>query len=222
MVFITLLHALNRACTVHALITSIVKEAETRHVPIGTELLNSTDRSIIGTASKLNEMNNDDDDGLEFLDSSSLNSGARQSAVIMNSTDHTSLDTPSSYASMINESAEIIRDVSDDANSRSSRLIAIRSEQNKQLNPKDFFRLYNATMGFVAGIESLSGRLSFGLKGPITSQVIYIYSIYVPPLLFHISFYFFIYAWLYVLTLLYFSFFFVYLINSFLRRQNLF
>ena len=57
------------------------------------------------------------------------------------------------------------------AHVRCAKLIGVRSDQNAMLNPNDFYRLFGATWEFVAGAEAITGRLCFGLKGTMMSQV---------------------------------------------------
>ncbi|TPX53415.1 hypothetical protein SeMB42_g00804 [Synchytrium endobioticum] len=74
------------------------------------------------------------------------------------------------YTQMLAESAEILYSASDLAQVRCAKLLSVRAEQNAQLNPKDFYRLFGATWEFITGSEALCGRMCLGLKGNMLSQ----------------------------------------------------
>ncbi|CAG8525797.1 486_t:CDS:10 [Paraglomus occultum] len=81
-------------------------------------------------------------------------------------------DSSNTYGQLLTESSEIVVSSADLAYDRCAKLIAMRAEQNAQLNPKDFYRLFNVTWAFVLQGESLCGRTSVRLRPTIMSQAI--------------------------------------------------
>jgi hypothetical protein len=86
---------------------------------------------------------------------------------------------PGSHSQSMSDSAQIVCAAADLAHVRCANLIAVRADQNAQLNQKDFYRLFGVTSAFVIECEGLCGRMCYGLRGTITSQVnliiLYIY-----------------------------------------------
>ncbi|CAG8480788.1 15770_t:CDS:10 [Cetraspora pellucida] len=80
------------------------------------------------------------------------------------------LDSNSQYTQLVSDSSQIVYAVADLAHVRCAKLIAVRADQNAQLNQKDFYRLFNVTWAFVLECESLCGRMCYGLRGTIISQ----------------------------------------------------
>lgn len=76
-----------------------------------------------------------------------------------------------SHSQSMSDSAQIVYAAADLAHVRCANLIAVRADQNAQLNQKDFYRLFNVTTAFVLECEGLCGRMCYGLRGTITSQV---------------------------------------------------
>ncbi|KAI8854401.1 Vps54-like protein-domain-containing protein [Chytridium lagenaria] len=76
----------------------------------------------------------------------------------------------STLSQLLQESSEVLLAISDVANNRCAKLISVRADQNKQLNPIYFYKLYSASMEFIQGSEKICGRLCFGLKGALMSQ----------------------------------------------------
>ncbi|KAI8924687.1 hypothetical protein BC831DRAFT_464348 [Entophlyctis helioformis] len=76
----------------------------------------------------------------------------------------------STFGQMSTESSDVLFAAADLAHTRCAKLINVRSEQNAQLNPTDFYRLFGATWEFVVASESLCGRMCFGLKSGLLSQ----------------------------------------------------
>ncbi|CAG8644012.1 7580_t:CDS:10 [Funneliformis caledonium] len=74
------------------------------------------------------------------------------------------------HSQSISDSAQIVYAAADLAHVRCANLIAVRADQNAQLNQKDFYRLFNVTSAFVLECESLCGRMCYGLRGTIMSQ----------------------------------------------------
>ncbi|KAJ1567300.1 hypothetical protein HK405_006444 [Cladochytrium tenue] len=74
------------------------------------------------------------------------------------------------FAQLAGEADEVLRAASDLANARCAKLLAVRSDQNAQLNAKDFYRLLGATREFILGIETLSGHHAINLKAAMQSQ----------------------------------------------------
>ncbi|CAG8762700.1 1600_t:CDS:2, partial [Dentiscutata heterogama] len=80
------------------------------------------------------------------------------------------LDSNSQYTQLVSDSSQIVYAAADLAHVRCAKLIAVRADQNAQLNQKDFYRLFNVTWAFVLECESLCGRMCYGLRGTIISQ----------------------------------------------------
>ncbi|RIB02898.1 Vps54-like protein [Gigaspora rosea] len=80
------------------------------------------------------------------------------------------LDSNSQYTQSVSDSSQIVFAAADLAHVRCAKLIAVRADQNAQLNQKDFYRLFNVTWAFVLECESLCGRMCYGLRGTIISQ----------------------------------------------------
>ncbi|RIA79873.1 Vps54-like protein [Glomus cerebriforme] len=76
----------------------------------------------------------------------------------------------SNHSQSISDSAQIVYAAADLAHVRCANLIAVRADQNAQLNQKDFYRLFNVTSAFVLECEGLCGRMCYGLRGTIMSQ----------------------------------------------------
>lgn len=80
------------------------------------------------------------------------------------------LDSNNQYTQSVSDSSQIVFAAADLAHVRCAKLIAVRADQNAQLNQKDFYRLFNVTWAFVLECESLCGRMCYGLRGTIISQ----------------------------------------------------
>ncbi|TPX64370.1 hypothetical protein SpCBS45565_g05926 [Spizellomyces sp. 'palustris'] len=181
MVYVTLLHVLQRVAIVHQIIVVIVKEAQERGVVIGADsgklLETSPSESVSDHPNKLKKKLSEEED--EFGSTTTLDMqnemlmgpspGEKQSTSSADAGDDGS-SASSTYGQMISESSDVLFSASDLAHVRCAKLIGVRSEQNAQLNPADFFRLFGATWEFVGGGEALCGRMCFGLKGTLLSQ----------------------------------------------------
>ncbi|CAJ0899655.1 4548_t:CDS:10 [Entrophospora sp. SA101] len=76
----------------------------------------------------------------------------------------------SQHSQLLSDSVQIVYATADLAHVRCASMIAIRADQNAQLNQKDFYRLFNVTWAFVLECENLCGRMCYGLRGTIMSQ----------------------------------------------------
>ncbi|KAJ3299753.1 hypothetical protein HK104_007207 [Borealophlyctis nickersoniae] len=180
-VYVTLLHILQRVAITHELVVLIVKEAQDGGVIIGAdsvkiaELNNPDQKRIEEHPHRLRRKKTEDEDD-DFGSLASL-PDVGFVAKEVEKPGSTSADQgvegvagSSTYGQMVSESSDLLFAASDLANVRCARLIGVRSEQNAQLNPKDFYRLFSTTWEFVAGGENLCGRLCLGLKGTMLSQ----------------------------------------------------
>ncbi|CAJ0626028.1 10100_t:CDS:10 [Entrophospora sp. SA101] len=79
-------------------------------------------------------------------------------------------DNNSQHSQLLSDSVQIVYATADLAHVRCASMIAIRADQNAQLNQKDFYRLFNVTWAFVLECENLCGRMCYGLRGTIMSQ----------------------------------------------------
>ncbi|KAJ3050529.1 hypothetical protein HK097_008530 [Rhizophlyctis rosea] len=184
-VYITLLHILQRVAIVHELIVQIVKEAQERGVAIGADTVKYPEPMTDGKGvsdhphrfkRKQTEDEEDELGSFAFDENAARKSGLGGSedtntlaVVPEGGTDGTTVSS-STYGQMVSESSDLLFAASDLAHVRCAKLIGVRSEQNAQLNPKDFYRLFGATWEFVTAGESMCGRMCFGLKGTMLSQ----------------------------------------------------
>ncbi|KAI9090080.1 Vps54-like protein-domain-containing protein [Phlyctochytrium arcticum] len=173
LVYITLLHILQRVATIHQLIVMIIKEAQERGVIIGADSGKLENMSPQHPISKLKKKNSEEED--EFGSTATLELDddvkAEESPAVTTASDVTEDgSTLSTFGQMISESSDVLFSASDLAHVRCAKLLGVRSEQNAQLNPPQFFQLFGATWEFVVGGEALCGRMCFGLKGTLLSQ----------------------------------------------------
>ncbi|KAJ1527367.1 Vacuolar protein sorting-associated protein 54, partial [Nowakowskiella sp. JEL0078] len=181
-VYTSVLHIIQRVALFNELQLSILKEAQENGIIIGSRLESQipSSQQLSGgqdSPNKLKRRSFEEEEDLGSLDmlnvpvdetfKSSL-SVANFSTSLQNSVFNA--DTRSTYPQLIQESSDILHASSDVSHVRCAKLLGVRSEQNSQLNTKDFFRLFGATWEFVIAGESLCGRLSFGLKGTMISQ----------------------------------------------------
>lgn len=177
-VYITLLYTLQYITVAHSAITKIITEAQNRGIIIGAEDVKISGTAVGKTSSprQLGSKLEDDDDfgSMDMLSASSSSSPLKkaieqqQEAQQDNSTENT--NAASSFSEMLNESAEIMHSSSDLIHMRCSKLVGVRSEQNSQLHPSQFYPLFGATWEFVCAGEALNGRMCFGLKSTMLSQ----------------------------------------------------
>ena len=180
MVYVTVLHILQRVSIVHALVTKIIQEAQQRGLIVGMESLSHVTKvSSATTAGSPNQTSPrthrarrktiDDDDDLDVgnIDTTSIESNQWAAA------QGSAADAlkGSIFEALVTDSANVLGSACDLAHVRCAKLIGVRSDQNSMLNPTDFYRLFGATWEFVNGAESITGRVCFGLKGTIMSQV---------------------------------------------------
>ncbi|KAI8824862.1 Vps54-like protein-domain-containing protein [Fimicolochytrium jonesii] len=179
MVYISLLHVIQRVSIAHEIIVQIVKEAQDRGVVIGADSAKGLDLQSADTPpthpNKLRKNLSEDEDELGStatldIDNPALGMGSDPRDALTQSTDVLDAGTSSTYGQIISESSDVLFSACDLTHARCAKLIGVRSDQNAQLSPGDFFRLFGATWEFVVGGESLCGRMCFGLKGTILSQ----------------------------------------------------
>ena len=84
---------------------------------------------------------------------------------------HDSTAEGTAYEPFIIDSSAVLASACDLAHVRCAKLIGSRSDQHAMLNPNDFYRFYATTWNFINAAESITGRICFGLKGNILSQV---------------------------------------------------
>jgi hypothetical protein len=179
LVYITILHILQRISISHKLIASIIRDAKEKGLIVGMESLKTlkepispTKLSPLSPTGRSRRKTFDEDDDLDGsgLDQNSLDSNQWAPSKTIEYSDNSIFET------LIMESANVLASASDLAHVRCAKLIGVRSEQNAMINPNDFFRLFGATWEFVYGAESITGRLCFGLKGTMLSQVFFLKS----------------------------------------------
>ncbi|TPX56657.1 hypothetical protein PhCBS80983_g04395 [Powellomyces hirtus] len=190
MVYITLLHVLQRVTIVHEIVVLIVKEAQERGVVIGADsakylesyaatTINADNNPTSPKAhpNKLRKNASEDEDEfgtsnttLDLDNPTLMGAGLASKEELAASTDMMDSAQCSTYGQMISESSDVLFSASDLAHVRCAKLIGVRSDQNAQLAPAEFFRLFGATWEFIVGGETLCGRMCFGLKGTLLSQ----------------------------------------------------
>ncbi|KAJ3218840.1 hypothetical protein HDU67_003795 [Dinochytrium kinnereticum] len=169
MVYIALLHIMQRASTVHAIVTTIISadSAITENSTIKNILkLNFDAKSKDLLRHQKKGSTDDDDDDLGSIEMMADPASVGESA---NNVEFFSTEQ-STLSQLVQESNEVLLSISDVANNRCAKLIGVRADQNKQLNPNYFYKLYSASMEFIYGSEKICGRLCFGLKGALISQ----------------------------------------------------
>jgi vacuolar protein sorting-associated protein 54 len=188
MVYITTLHILQRVSIFHSIISMIIIEGQKQGLPIGLESIKTNSklspvspaRSSPGKSSPTKTSSNpvrksrrqtlddDDDLGEGNLDYSNLENN--QWALKIDE-----LAEGTAYGSFILDSAGMLASACDLVHVRCAKLIGARSDQHSMLNPSDFYRFYATTWQFVNAAESVTGRICFGLKGAILSQVCFVF-----------------------------------------------
>ncbi|KAI8804520.1 Vps54-like protein-domain-containing protein [Cladochytrium replicatum] len=181
-VYVSILHILHRVAVIHELQCEIIKLSVERGIIIGGKVVDfaAMQKDADEPESRLKPKKLDEDDDLGSLDilgvpdDETLRSSMARSPTSAQSPSLLSMSDAvggrSTVAQMIQDSAEIVFAVSDFSHVRCAKLVGVRSEQNAQLNPKDFFRLFGATWEFVVAGEAIAGRMCFGLKGTMLSQ----------------------------------------------------
>ncbi len=170
MVYVTMIHILQRVSIYHAIITKIVLKAQEKGLSIGLDSIiqigspPSPHKSSPTHRARRKTFDDDQDLGDGGLDQNNLETN--QWAV---QTDSKAGGTV--FGSLITDSASLLASACDLAHVRCAKLIGVRSDQNSILNPNDFYRFYAATWDFIIGAESVTGRICFGLKGTLFSQV---------------------------------------------------
>ena len=174
MVYITVLHIVQRVSISHALVTKIIQEAHQRGLIVGMESLQQNSKVSAGSPSRQSPKTRsrrktiDDDDDLDVANiDTSLEASQWASQGVTSET----LKDSGVFEMLVRDSANVLGSACDLAHVRCAKLIGVRSDQNSMLNPTDFYRLFGATWEFVNGAESITGRICFGLKGTIMSQV---------------------------------------------------
>jgi vacuolar protein sorting-associated protein 54 len=192
-VFTTLMHILQRTSTLHEVIKNVITDAQNHGIVIGQNSIIRNKDSSESEPMTVRTLGEDDDDDLGSMEFggpvdepiSTTKKRPDPASVLHELTmdyDESIKEAisptkgPQAFSQMISESSEVVLAVSDLSNARTSKLIGVRSEQNAQLNPKDFYRLFGATREFIVGSEGLSGHHCIGLKGTMQSQVGLLYT----------------------------------------------
>jgi hypothetical protein len=172
-IYIFFLRSLQRAATVNDILVSIVKQAESGGIQIGMSKIAGFDPQTnldkTPTVFKIEE-ETDAADSFANIDELGItpNSAIFTDQESMGS--KSSMDGPLTFSQLLADSRNILFTAVDLAHARCAKLIAVRQEQNAQLNPKDFYRLFNSTWEFLTSGEQLCGKMCFGLKGSILAQ----------------------------------------------------
>ena len=187
MVYITILHILQRVSVTHTIITQIIQDAKARGLIVGMESLQDTQaepsspsRSVSPSKKsphgrqRRKTFEDDDDLDVGALDTLSLETN-QWAATKAKSTSASDVTEGTVFDTLVAESANVLASACDLAHVRCAKLIGVRSDQNAMLNPHDFYRFFGATWEFVNGAEAITGRICFGLKGTLVSQVYFQY-----------------------------------------------
>ena len=182
MVYVTTLHILQRVSIYHAIISSIIVEGQKQSLPIGLDSIKTTSKlspispakSSPGKSSptksspvhkhRRKTLEEDDELGEGGLDINNLETNQWAFKVDSNA-------EGTVYGSFIIDFAGVLASACDLVHVRCAKLIGARSDQHAMLNPSDFYRFFGTTWQFVNSAESITGRICFGLKGAIISQV---------------------------------------------------
>jgi vacuolar protein sorting-associated protein 54 len=163
-ILIFFIRFLQRAAIVNGIIVSIIKDAEGMGMAIGISKITAIQVSTDNTTTKALA---DDEDALDSF-APQVDAAANEGKPSTNS--RTSLDNKSTYVHLLGEMEDILFSATELSHTRSAKLVAVRQDQNSQLNPKDFYRLFNCLWEFLSAGEKMCGRLCFGLKGSILAQ----------------------------------------------------
>ncbi|KAI9359276.1 Vps54-like protein-domain-containing protein [Zopfochytrium polystomum] len=182
-VYSILLHILQRAALINSSLKKVFVEAKQQNISVGSITLSnaSVDKEEIRSSRRKDASNvaaaDDDDDDLGLFDSlptplvKARSDGSISTESLHNSDEQTSPSLQdSAFAQLAAEANEALQSASDLSNARCAKLFAVRSEQNAQLNAKDFYRLLGATREFISGGETLCGHHGVGLKSAMQSQ----------------------------------------------------
>jgi vacuolar protein sorting-associated protein 54 len=162
--FVYYLRALQRAAVVNDIIQRIVKDSEQSGLLVGKSKLPELPKH---ESPQPNIKLKEEEDDVGNLDQINLPEG-RQSEIARPSVAKET--TTTSFGQIINESKNVLHFATDFTHTRCAKLLVVRSEQNSQLNPKDFYRLFHASWEFLIAGEQLCGKMCFGLKGSLLSQ----------------------------------------------------
>ncbi|KAJ3125367.1 hypothetical protein HK098_000314 [Nowakowskiella sp. JEL0407] len=170
-VYVTILHILQRVSVISEVCGAILTDAKTNFVAIGS---NSESRLSLSPSQPTKTINPSpigkraQDDDIGSLDL--LHLPGDDTFKLLSNSKSMDLDSATTYPQIIQENSDLIFAVIDASHVRCAKLLGVRSDQNSQLNPKDFYRLFGATWEFVVAGESLGGRLIVGLKSTILNQ----------------------------------------------------
>lgn len=165
-IIIFFLRSLQRAAIVNEIIITIMNEAEKNGIKIGINKFSVVE----GAGSEKSPKVDDEQDVFDSIAHIHLPDEEEKRPHPEVDTSHSSLNAPSTYNQFLINVRNVLFNAIDLTHTRCAKLIAVRQEQNSQLNPKDFYRLFNATWEFLLAGELLCGRMCFGLKGSILAQ----------------------------------------------------
>ncbi|KAJ3338063.1 Vacuolar protein sorting-associated protein 54, partial [Kappamyces sp. JEL0680] len=164
-IIIFFLRCLQRATIVNEIIISIIREAEEAGLSVGI-----TKMVPLGIDKSPTKTNVDDDDALDELAQLESEKLPVEEKATSLSQSRSSIDGKVSFDQILVDARTILFTATELTHTRVARLVAVRQDQNKQLNPKDFYRLFNVLWEFLLAGEQLCGKLCFGLKGSILAQ----------------------------------------------------
>ncbi|KAJ3158464.1 hypothetical protein HK101_001317, partial [Irineochytrium annulatum] len=166
-IYTALMHIMQRVVAFNEIIVTLINQANESGLTIGSNAMyvrssDSNEAKDVLVVSKKNAFHDDDEDAGSDVESDVKKAGA--SLLLENESPMGEREQiASSYGQTLSDANDLLNVVGDKINKRCVKLVGVRSDQNAQLNPKDFYRLFSATMEFVQCGESSCGRLSFGL-----------------------------------------------------------
>jgi hypothetical protein len=78
---------------------------------------------------------------------------------------------PQSVIKLISQSSDAMLAFADNAHVQCAKFLGYRTDQNAQLPTTEFYRLFGVTWGYILESEAVCGKMCFGLRGTLLSQV---------------------------------------------------
>ncbi|KAI9350856.1 Vps54-like protein-domain-containing protein [Obelidium mucronatum] len=166
-IYTVLLHIFQKSSSIHAITAAIIHKAEEQGIHIGPS---SSVSSSLEQLQKKKKAEDDDDDFGSGMDLFTLDPTTDALMAEKKKEEEQQRIDATGFTQLISESNEVLLAISEAANARCAKLLAVRSDQNAKLSPKDFYRLLGATREFIAASEYLCGYHCINLKGALLSQ----------------------------------------------------
>ncbi|KAJ3027241.1 UNVERIFIED_CONTAM: hypothetical protein HDU68_004198 [Siphonaria sp. JEL0065] len=172
-IYTLLLHVFQKSSAIHAITSAVIQKAEEQGIHIGpsASVTNSTEQI---SQQQQRKKDDDDDDFGSGMDLFTLDPATDAMMAEKKKEEEQQRIDATGFTQLIAESNEVLLAISEAANARCAKLLAVRSDQNAKLSPKDFYRLLGATKEFISASEFLCGYHCINLKGALLSQVCFI------------------------------------------------